>query len=124
LGNPGWNWKNFSKYIKRAMDQVPNAIPHRSKAFDDLYIDTLAGMGVKENKDPYNGHNIGPFLSSGDSSIFYFLVLFIYLIDIVILASINPKTWRRTYSVTAYYEHAKNRPNLAVRNLPLLAYRS
>lgn len=69
LGNPGWNWKNFSKYIKRSMEQVPNGIPHRSKALDDLYFDTLAGMGLKENKDPYNGNNVGPFLSTGEFSI-------------------------------------------------------
>jgi hypothetical protein len=65
LGNPGWGWNSFSKYLERVMEEVSVIIPHRLEFYDDLFSETLSNMGVKNNPDPYKGDNTGQFIAKG-----------------------------------------------------------
>jgi hypothetical protein len=65
LGNPGWNWNAFSKYLDCVSKEIPTITPYRTKTYDDLFIKTLSNMGIKENTDPYNGDNAGVFVVKG-----------------------------------------------------------
>lgn len=113
LNNEGWNWGDFTKYHKRAREQLKISVPHRWEAFDDLFSDTLSGMGLKKNDDPYSGNNMGPFVALGVCFSSDYTVYFSQICQ----GTIDPKTYTRSYSVNAYYLPVADRPNLTVYSL-------
>ncbi|OSD08629.1 GMC oxidoreductase [Trametes coccinea BRFM310] len=117
LGNPGWNWQEFLKYLKKtettlppsdiAKEQglsMPDARYHGDSGpivkqyptwFNPLhksFLDTLEKLGVPRNADPDSGINMGGVTSfmTVDS-------------DAV-----------RTYSASSYYQPNASRQNLFV----------
>ncbi|EIN08374.1 alcohol oxidase [Punctularia strigosozonata HHB-11173 SS5] len=118
LGNPGWNWQSFLKYMKKSETALPisasipthQAIPPPStelhgtsgpivKAYyppwwssvQEPFFQTLESFGVAANAEPGNGHNLGASKS---------------------FATIDAKGIR-TYSVN-YLEPHLDRPNLSI----------
>ena len=61
LGNPGWNWNEYVKYQTRVDKQIKRASPREADVLDNVLFDTLEGMGLQENKYPYDGYKSGPF---------------------------------------------------------------
>ncbi|KAI0347718.1 alcohol oxidase [Trametopsis cervina] len=115
LGNPGWNWKNYHKYItqlegftppaKDAVQKVqlkmhelgtkgPLAIqfPHKIDEFEHHVQQTLANNGFHPAAHPMSGDPNGYFYS---------------------LVTHNTK-WKRSYAVPAFYLPNKDRKNLTV----------
>ncbi|KAF8588245.1 GMC oxidoreductase [Ramaria rubella] len=120
LGNPGWNWFEFLKYMKKSETTIPgtpdiNALysldPPESAFHGDSgpivksyptawwsplqlpIFASLNALGVPTNRDAGKGDNIGVTTS-------YF--------------SINPRTATRSYSANAYYAPNSHRRNLFV----------
>ncbi|RPD54778.1 GMC oxidoreductase [Lentinus tigrinus ALCF2SS1-7] len=119
LGNPGWNWDEFLKYLKKVETTLPspaNANPEYKLASPDpkfhgtsgpifksypthiaaLHVpfsDAFSALGVPRNPDPYNGENVG--------------LMTMY-------SAVNPKTVTRSYAANAYYEPNAGRKNLVV----------
>ncbi|KAJ7156148.1 GMC oxidoreductase [Mycena filopes] len=118
LGNPGWNWQEYMKYSQRSetfhppaqeqMDAYPHTydtelhgtsgpihttIPFHYHTVDALFQETLANKGLKTIKDPYGGDTNGTWIAN---------------------ANMDPRTWTRSYSTTAYFLPAHDRPNLRV----------
>ncbi|KAJ8519275.1 hypothetical protein ONZ45_g3772 [Pleurotus djamor] len=112
--NPGWNWSNYSHYLKKAENYVPlpceelssrGICPEEWKTSGDgplsvghshtiLDIELKAGQSLKSL-------GVEPASSPPDG--------FAYLPN-----TVNPLTNERTYSAVAYYEPNKHRPNLQV----------
>jgi hypothetical protein len=113
LGNPGWNWDEYSKCQERVTNkQVKLAAPGDPHVLDDLYLETLAGMGLKENKNPYDGYTANPFLAL---RLFSCLCQDIPFITCIFTDSIDSETWSRRYAANSYYSPVRDRPNLVVR---------
>jgi choline dehydrogenase-like flavoprotein len=112
LGNPGWGWNDYVKYQVRILTQVKTAPPRHSEALDRMFFNTTTNLGIEENLDPYNGNNAGLSLMLGSSYCCPSRYSTIY--DICFAANLDPKTWRRSTSVAAYYEPVKDRSNLVV----------
>lgn len=119
LGNPGWNWANFQKYIARAEGFVPPtpeeikeheligaenwklgeegpidlAIPKRFLAGDLDAIHTVLNAGIPRAAAPLNGDLAG--LSFAPSTI-------------------NPVTFSRSFATTGYWLPNQNRSNLSL----------
>ncbi|KAF8171014.1 GMC oxidoreductase [Mycena galopus ATCC 62051] len=118
LGNPGWNWAEYSKYTrisetfhvaqKEQTDLYPHShnpafrgdsgpiqvtVPHTVHTVDQLFQETLVKKGLKAIKDPYGGDITGTWMAS---------------------ANLDPKSWTRSYAATAYYMPNKERKNLVV----------
>ncbi|KAG6864717.1 hypothetical protein C0991_007670 [Blastosporella zonata] len=118
LGNPGWNWSEFLRYSKKIerfhppTKEVTDLFPHtygnnrgtsgplqttiapHFYTVDSMLKETLANKGMFEAPDdPYNGVINGTWSAS---------------------SSIDPKTWTRSTSATAYLVTAQDRPNLTV----------
>ncbi|RDX42202.1 alcohol oxidase [Lentinus brumalis] len=120
LGNPGWNWQEFLKYLKKVETTAPvpaTAKPEYKLASPDpkwhgasgpihktyathiaaLHVpfgDAFNALGVPRNADPYDGNNAG--------------IMAMYV-------AIDPKTATRSAAANAYYE-----PNAGRKNLVLL----
>ncbi|KAA1469163.1 alcohol oxidase [Dentipellis sp. KUC8613] len=118
LGNPGWNWSEFLKYLKKSETFTPMA-PDLAAKFDiaydpanhgtdgplqhsyppfvgemhGLFEETLKRLGVPHNPDPNGGNNVGSTLAT---------------------SCVDPKNAVRSYATSAYYEPNANRPNLLV----------
>ncbi|KAI9000791.1 alcohol oxidase [Trametes punicea] len=118
LGNPGWNWKNYEKYVRRTEGFVPPS-EKMQKALKmnldgwDMEIDgpltlsfpatidegerkiqeTFIHAGIPPAARPMNGDPVGTFFAP---------------------LTYDPKTHTRTYSATAFYLPNKDRPNLTV----------
>ncbi|GLB44236.1 putative (gmc) oxidoreductase [Lyophyllum shimeji] len=118
LGNPGWNWADYLRYSKKVetfhppaeeqTDRFPHTydadirgtsgpihvtIPPHVHTVDALVQQTLVNMGIRVIEDPYQGNISGTWIGS---------------------ANLDPKTWTRSYSATAYLSPSQNRPNLTV----------
>ncbi|KAJ3512055.1 hypothetical protein NLJ89_g3742 [Agrocybe chaxingu] len=118
LGNPGWNWENYAKVsrktetfhlpAKELTDLYPHtynpdfrglsgplhvAIPSHVHTVDKLVQETFVNKGVKAIKDPYGGDISGTWIAS---------------------ATMDPKTWKRSYAATSYLVPNLARPNLNV----------
>ncbi|KAF8812930.1 FAD/NAD(P)-binding domain-containing protein [Phlegmacium glaucopus] len=118
LGNPGWNWAAFDKYLKKAESfhvptkeqtdvysytydldargtsgPIQTTIPPHFYAVDKLVMESLVNKGLKANKNPHGGDNTGTWIAS---------------------SNVDPKTWTRSYATTAYLQPNLARPNLTV----------
>ncbi|KDR78172.1 hypothetical protein GALMADRAFT_245205 [Galerina marginata CBS 339.88] len=118
LGNPGWNWADYEKYTKKSetfhppqkeqTDLYPHTfdlgvrgtsgpieitIPPHQHTVDKLFQATMVNAGLKAIKDGYGGNVNGTWIAS---------------------ANLDPKTWTRSYSATAYLLPNIDRPNLHV----------
>lgn len=118
LGNPGWNWNDYQKYSLQAekfypaVKEIADVFPHshneefRGKdgfievtdpihvhTVEALFFDTLANKGIKRVDDPYGGDITGCCIAS---------------------ASVNPKTWKRSYSANTYLRPFQDRKNFHV----------
>lgn len=120
LGNPGWNWENILRYMKKsehleiptltdqeakAYSVVPDPAlhgtegpiaksfpPHVTKIHTQL-LNTLESLGIPRNPDNSNGHPVGSLLFP---------------------TSVEAKTATRSYSASAYYAPNAKRPNLLI----------
>ncbi|KAJ7637777.1 GMC oxidoreductase [Mycena rosella] len=118
LGNPGWNWAEYSKYTrisetfhiaqKEQSDLYPHThnfafrgesgpiqvtVPHSVHTVDRIFQETLVQKGLKPIEDPYGGDITGTWMAS---------------------ANLDPKSWTRSYAATAYYIPNRERKNLVV----------
>ncbi|KAG2005782.1 pyranose dehydrogenase [Coprinopsis cinerea AmutBmut pab1-1] len=118
LGNPGWNWADYEAYSKKsetfhpAVPEIAEKYPHTYNAkfrgtsgpiqvtvplhahtLDEIWQNTLANKGVRKIEDPYGGDITGTWIAANN---------------------VDPKTWKRSYSATAYWEPNQHRPNLHV----------
>ncbi|KAF8064007.1 GMC oxidoreductase [Lyophyllum atratum] len=118
LGNPGWNWADYLRYsrktenfhlpAKEQTDLFPHTydasirgtsgpvqftIPPHVHTIDAMVQATFVNMGVKVIEDPYKGNINGTWIGS---------------------ASLDPRTWTRSSSATAYLTPSQDRPNLTV----------
>ncbi|VDC06720.1 unnamed protein product [Peniophora sp. CBMAI 1063] len=116
LGNPGWNWANFLRYMKKAetFTEPPDDIKGRYRLGTDAtvhgydgplkisyshwhneshnrFLDSMVNLGVRFNEDPTGGSNTGA--STG-------------------MFTIDPSLAVRTYSGSAYYQPNAERTNL------------
>ncbi|KAH6904393.1 GMC oxidoreductase [Coprinopsis sp. MPI-PUGE-AT-0042] len=118
LGNPGWNWADFYDYslktetwnppLPEIAEKYPTpsmrssvALPALFKSpslctlttLDKIFQDTLEKKGVRKLEDPYGGDITGTWIAANN---------------------VDPKTWKRSYAATAYWEPNQDRPNLDV----------
>ncbi|EMD40393.1 hypothetical protein CERSUDRAFT_91113 [Gelatoporia subvermispora B] len=118
LGNPGWNWQNFHRYLSRAEGFIPPSADVQQKfkinldswtlgkegpvkisypglmnLEDTKFHETLANLGIDPAPLPLNGDPSGYFFAPN---------------------TIDPRTHTRSYATTAYYLPNKDRPNLQV----------
>ncbi|KAK7047865.1 hypothetical protein VNI00_006193 [Paramarasmius palmivorus] len=120
LGNEGWNWKNYQKYLSRAVSYIPleNTIgrdeeatkirdidvhsgtgplrvthPRKILDVDTKVYETFLNMGIPKAAAPYHGDPKGLYLS---------------------LNTVDPKQHSRTYAAKAYFDPISTRPNLLV----------
>ncbi|KAJ7290529.1 GMC oxidoreductase [Mycena rebaudengoi] len=125
LGNPGWNWAEYSKYSRMSetfhiaqneqSDLYPHThdlafrgesgpiqvtVPHSVYTVDRLFQETLVNRGLKPIKDPYGGDISGTWMAS---------------------ANLDPKSWTRSYAATAYYMPNKERKNFVVLTEAIVA---
>ncbi|KAI0647347.1 GMC oxidoreductase [Trametes meyenii] len=117
LGNLGWNWEEFLKYLKKTETTIPlspdnrakygiagpdpkwhgdsgplvKGYPNRFATLHSPFMTSLEKLGMPNNADPDNGHNVGVAPLYGN---------------------VDPRTSNRTYSGNAYYEPASLRENL------------
>ncbi|KAI9000789.1 GMC oxidoreductase [Trametes punicea] len=118
LGNPGWNWKNYEKYIQRTEGFTPPSEEVRKALklnLDNWSLGTNGPLGIAypftieegELKVQETLKNAGIPLASrpmnGDPAGTYFAP-----------CTYDLKTHTRTYAVTAFYIPNKDRPNLTV----------
>ncbi|KAI0630490.1 GMC oxidoreductase [Trametes polyzona] len=119
LGNPGWNWEEFLKYMKKSESAKPfvpefaqkysfpnpdmkwhgtsgplaKSYPVYFNPLHEAFVNTLEELGVPRNSQPSGGVNVGTGVS---------------------YASVDPVTATRSYSASAYYEPVAHRPNLVL----------
>ncbi|TBU49102.1 alcohol oxidase [Dichomitus squalens] len=123
LGNPGWNWQEMLKYMKKGERTQPPLEERQATAESHLLVDpdprwhgtsgplakgystyfpalhvpivdALESLGVKKNFEPNDGTS-----TVGSHTIF---------------SSVDPQTATRSHSSATYYEPCKDRPNLKV----------
>lgn len=104
LGNPGWDWENFSRYLKRTYTNTTGSatdnngaiqtnIPEEETKWPQVWRDTLAGLGFPADNDPFSGKIHGAVMYPD---------------------AIHPETKTRSYAGNAYLDPARDRPNLTV----------
>ncbi|KAI0331245.1 GMC oxidoreductase [Cubamyces sp. BRFM 1775] len=118
LGNPGWNWKNYEKYIQRTEGFVPPseevkqklqlnmhtwnlgrngplgvAYPHTIDKAELDVQETFLNAGIPLAARPMNGDPIGTYFAP---------------------CTYDLKTHTRTYATSAFYIPNKDRPNFTV----------
>ncbi|KAI9000782.1 GMC oxidoreductase [Trametes punicea] len=118
LGNPGWNWKNYEKYIQRTEGFTPPREEIRRSLqmnFDNWDLGTSGPLGISypstvnegELKVQQTFQNAGiplaPRPMNGDPAGTFFSP-----------CTYDIKTHTRTYATTAFYLPNKDRPNLKV----------
>ncbi|KAK7472909.1 hypothetical protein VKT23_001016 [Stygiomarasmius scandens] len=120
LSGKGWNWSNYLKYFKKSetfsadpelsekhdfkpdpeafgtKGPVHRVLPRWISQLHMPYYKALHSLGVPHQYDSSNGNSAGTGTGTG---------------------SIHPHTATRSSSVSAYYEPAKDRPNLTVIKL-------
>ncbi|KAG6852730.1 hypothetical protein C0991_009486 [Blastosporella zonata] len=118
LGNPGWNWKDYHHYSKKSerffppLHEVTELFPHtydldargtsgpihytitpHAHTIDTVVRETSRNLGLKVIDDPYKGDINGTWVAS---------------------ANLDPETWTRSDSASAYLKPHKDRNNLVV----------
>jgi choline dehydrogenase-like flavoprotein len=104
LGNPGWNWDDFSKYLNQTYTVTAGAktqnngaiqtnIPDEETKWPQLWRDTLSGLGYPSDNNPFSGEIHGAVMYPD---------------------AIHPETRTRSYAGNAYLAPARDRPNLTV----------
>ncbi|KAF8326563.1 alcohol oxidase [Cantharellus anzutake] len=118
IGNEGWNWESFLKYMKKSETVAPSdpefGDKYNAKLEEGVHGDSgplklshstwtsglteplfksLEALGIKPNPDSSNGDNTGSYS---------------------ILGSIDPVTKTRSYSAPAYFAPNASRTNLSV----------
>ncbi|KAF8574747.1 GMC oxidoreductase [Ramaria rubella] len=119
LGNPGWNWTEFLKYMKKSETTLPpdpdlagrygidppdydfhgdsgpivKTHPTWSSDIEWPLISTINSLGVPNNPDAGKGDNVGVAIS---------------------FSSIDRRTATRSYAANAYYEPNSQRQNLSL----------
>jgi choline dehydrogenase-like flavoprotein len=104
LGNPGWDWGSFSRYLKKTYTvtsgsstenngAIETNIPEEETKWPRVWRDTLAGLGYPADNDPFSGDICGAVMYPD---------------------AINPKTKTRSYVGNAYLGPARDRPNLTI----------
>ncbi|KAF8958575.1 GMC oxidoreductase [Flammula alnicola] len=126
LGNLGWNWAEYEKYSRKSetfhlptkeqTDSYPHTFDPKLRGtsgpvhvtlgpnvhtIDKLVHESLVNKGVKAIKDPYGGDITGTWIAS---------------------ANLDPKTWSRSCSATAYLLPNLGRPNLSVLTDALVSH--
>ncbi|KAF8585239.1 GMC oxidoreductase [Ramaria rubella] len=117
LGNPGWNWSEFLKYMKKSETTMPTATdlakrygvgppdhdfhgdsgpiikahPTWACELEWPLISTMNALGVSNNPDAGNGDNVGVGIC---------------------FSSVDTRTAVRSYAANAYYDPNSQRPNL------------
>ncbi|EKM52445.1 uncharacterized protein PHACADRAFT_211701 [Phanerochaete carnosa HHB-10118-sp] len=118
LGNPGWNWKNFQKYIHRAERFVEPAAELREKFKIPLHEGDLGTKGALAISFPRTFSEVETYLmqaaknagipaapcpyGGNPNGVFW------------TINSIDQQTATRSYACTAYYMPNRDRPNLTV----------
>ncbi|KAF5356626.1 hypothetical protein D9758_008257 [Tetrapyrgos nigripes] len=92
LGNPGWNWDMYEKYVDRVyrVDPAPRSQVEGWKIWD---ITKSSGSGIPKAPNPYHGNPNGVSVK---------------------LSTFDPQTFHRCDSATAYLRPNLQRPNLTV----------
>ncbi|EGN94606.1 hypothetical protein SERLA73DRAFT_114907 [Serpula lacrymans var. lacrymans S7.3] len=118
LGNKGWNWDSLLMYMKKSETLIPlsppdachhypepdlslhgtdgpiiKSLPTWWNAMHVPMFQVLEVLGILHNSEPGNGTNIGAVTS---------------------LASIDPRSAKRSYAASAYYEPNASRQNLHI----------
>ncbi|TBU47229.1 alcohol oxidase [Dichomitus squalens] len=118
LGNPGWNWKNYEKFIHRTEGFIPPpkdvqlskglkfdtwnlgtegpltlAYPYTIDDGELKVQETLINAGIPPAPRPLNGQTHGTYFAP---------------------CTYDPKTHTRSYATTAFYLPNKDRPNFTV----------
>ncbi|TFY61039.1 hypothetical protein EVG20_g7209 [Dentipellis fragilis] len=118
LGNPGWNWKEFLKYIKKSETftippkdvvekyyagythefhghdgPVQKSFPVWYNELHHPFLDTLVKLGASLSREAGGGINSGALTST---------------------FTIDPRTKTRSYAATAYYEPNVHKKNFVV----------
>lgn len=104
LGNPGWDWDSFSRYLEKTYTVTSGAatnndgaiqtnIPDEETKWPRVWRDTLAGLGYPVDNDPFSGDICGAVMYPD---------------------AIHPETKTRSYAGNAYLGPARNRPNLTI----------
>ena len=104
LGNPGWDWENFSRYLRRTYTvttgsetandgTIQTNIPDEETKWPQVWRDTLAGLGFPAHNDPFSGTIHGAVMYPD---------------------AIHPETKTRSFAGNAYLAPARDRPNLTV----------
>ncbi|KAG6909080.1 hypothetical protein DXG01_002061 [Tephrocybe rancida] len=137
LGNPGWNWDEFHRYSRKIekfhppTKEVADRFPHtygndrgssgllqttfapHVHTVDAILKETFANRGIKRLDDPYQGNvntSIHLLLRDQNKLTRRFKVNGTWNAS----STIDPKTWARSSSATAYLVPAQDRPNLTV----------
>ncbi|TCD65365.1 hypothetical protein EIP91_002763 [Steccherinum ochraceum] len=120
LGNPGWNWDDTLKYMKKSESLDTNKLskedavkyaavadpaahgtdgpihhshPPYITEVHNAILDAFETLGLSRNNDTFAGHPVGTFLGRN---------------------AVDSKTATRSYSATGYYAPNISRPNLLV----------
>ncbi|KAJ8474322.1 hypothetical protein ONZ51_g7298 [Trametes cubensis] len=119
LGNPGWNWNELLKYMKKSEKTLPVPVEDSSKYglvtpdpqfhgdsgpivkgyptwFNPLhlqFLETLEKLGVPKNPESDNGNNLG---------------------GVTTFVTVDSSSALRSYSANAYYEPNAGRKNLVI----------
>ncbi|KAH9945914.1 uncharacterized protein BXZ73DRAFT_95435 [Epithele typhae] len=96
LGNPGWNWEEFLKYMVKSETTFPldsQAYPTHFNALHTAITTTFEKVGVPLNSEPNSGDLLGSSMQ---------------------FTSVDPVSATRSYSATAYYVPNASRKNLHV----------
>ncbi|KAL2130362.1 hypothetical protein VTI74DRAFT_6566 [Chaetomium olivicolor] len=104
LGNTGWEWESFSKYLKKTYTvtsgsnahndgAIQTNIPEEETEWPKMWRDTLANLGFPADNDPFSGEIHGAVMYPD---------------------AIHPQTKTRSYAGNAYLDSARGRPNLTI----------
>ncbi|KAF8817256.1 alcohol oxidase [Phlegmacium glaucopus] len=93
LGNPGWNWSEYEKYLARTNGDLKTSIPPTVLSFQNAILEAWEKMGIPPAPDFLSGNPSGTHVT---------------------LNTIDPKTITRSYAATAFYGSITERKNLSV----------
>lgn len=118
LGSPGWSWKDLVPFFKASATVLKPFLDLQKENFASIeedahgssgpvqvsysawysqvqkhFIGALKSLGLNNNVDGLRGDNTGVWISP---------------------ATLDQKTWKRSYSASAHFEPNKNLPNLKV----------
>ncbi|KAK4236521.1 hypothetical protein C8A03DRAFT_45481 [Achaetomium macrosporum] len=104
VGNPGWDWVNFCKYLKKTYTvtqrskadnngAIQTNVPDEETKWPKVWRETLANLGYPTDNDPFSGDICGAVMYPD---------------------AIHPQTKTRSFAGNAYLAPARDRPNLTV----------